>query len=225
MLSLDESSKPPFSAEECRILGCLLEKQLTTPNNYPLSLNALTQACNQKTSREPLMNLTEDNVGHIARSLIEFGWVIIQNSGRTQRIEQRATQKLKLTSQQQAVLAVLLLRHPQTLKELKSRTERMADFSSVTEIETLLESWINQEAALVIKLAPNAGQREARYYHTWGVDTLNDWTSHDGNNATSNPKSSSKTKTYEELLDKIDALEQRISILESKLSHTQQSSH
>ncbi len=77
MTLLDDSAKPPFTPEEVRILGCLMEKQLTTPNNYPLTINSLTLACNQKTSREPVMNLKEGDVGHIARGLVEFGWIVI----------------------------------------------------------------------------------------------------------------------------------------------------
>ncbi len=134
----DTIPKPPFSAEELRILGCLLEKQLTTPNTYPLTFNSLTLACNQKSSREPVLNLSEQQVASIAKDLVEMGWATIQNTERAQRVEHRVQRHIKLSAQQQAILAVLLLRQPQTLNELKIRTERMADFANTDDIRAIL---------------------------------------------------------------------------------------
>lgn len=218
MQTLDESTKPPFSAEEIRILGSLMEKQLTTPNNYPLTINSLMLACNQKTSREPLMNLKEGDVGHIARSLIEFGWLVMQNSGRAQRVEHKVQRKLNLTQQQQAVLAVLMLRRPQTLNELKLRTERMAEFKQPEEIRTILEGWLKAEKPLVIKLPPQAGQREERYYHTLSTESFETLQTEAA--TSKQPEANVMDESlYDSLLKRIEDLERRLDYLESSSSN------
>lgn len=214
MQILDDTQKPPFSAEELRILGSLMEKQLTTPNNYPLTINSLMLACNQKTSRDPIMNLKEGEVGHIARSLIEYGWLVIQNSGRAQRVEHKVQRKLNLTPQQQAVLAVLMLRRPQTLNELKIRTDRMAEFTQPEQIRTILEGWLKAEQPLVMKLPPQAGQREERYYHTLGTETLASLQT-ESCSAKTDEVPELSTSMYESLLKRIEDLERRIEYLES----------
>lgn len=214
MQILDDTQKPPFSAEELRILGSLMEKQLTTPNNYPLTINSLMLACNQKTSRDPIMNLKEGEVGHIARSLIEYGWLVIQNSGRAQRVEHKVQRKLNLTPQQQAVLAVLMLRRPQTLNELKTRTDRMAEFTQPEQIRTILEGWLKAEQPLVMKLPPQAGQREERYYHTLGTETLASLQT-ESCSAKTDEVPELSTSMYESLLKRIEDLERRIEYLES----------
>lgn len=214
MQILNDTQKPPFSAEELRILGSLMEKQLTTPNNYPLTINSLMLACNQKTSRDPIMNLKEGEVGHIARSLIEYGWLVIQNSGRAQRVEHNVQRKLNLTPQQQAVLAVLMLRRPQTLNELKTRTDRMAEFTQPEQIRTILEGWLKAEQPLVMKLPPQAGQREERYYHTLGTETLASLQT-ESCSAKTDEVPELSTSMYESLLKRIEDLERRIEYLES----------
>lgn len=218
MQTLEESTKPPFSAEEIRILGSLMEKQLTTPNNYPLTINSLMLACNQKTSREPLMNLKEGDVGHVARSLIEFGWIVMQNSGRAQRVEHKVQRKLNLTQQQQAILAVLMLRRPQTLNELKLRTERMAEFKQPEEIRTILEGWIKAEKPLVIKLPPQAGQREERYYHTLSTESFETLQTEAA--TSKQPEANAMDESiYDSLLKRIEDLERRLEYLESSSSN------
>lgn len=216
MQILDDTQKPPFSAEELRILGSLMEKQLTTPNNYPLTINALMLACNQKTSREPIMNLKEGDVGHIARSLIEHGWVVMQNSGRAQRVEHKVQRQLNLTPQQQAVLAVLMLRRPQTLNELKLRTDRMAEFQQAEQIRTILEDWLKAEQPLIMKLAPQAGQREERYYHTLGTETFAELQAEASTARLQDTPQLNET-AYENLLKRMDDLERRLEHLESSI--------
>ncbi|PIE01011.1 MAG: hypothetical protein CSA79_01415 [Thiothrix nivea] len=215
MFSLDEDQKPPFSHEEIRILGCLMEKQLTTPNNYPLTINSLMLACNQKSSREPVMIMTEGDVGHIARSLVEFGWVIIQNSGRTQRVEHKVAIKLKLDQKKQAILAVLMLRRPQTLHEIKARTERMADFSGVEEVQQILDDWLNAENPLVVKLPAGTGRREDRYFHTLGHEDLAALQDEIPQTTTC---SSRKQHCCEALRERMDELEKRLAVLEEALN-------
>ncbi|HPQ96796.1 MAG TPA: YceH family protein [Thiolinea sp.] len=214
MNSLEDNQKPPFSPEEVRILGCLMEKQLTTPNNYPLTMNSLTLACNQKTSREPLMNLSEGEVGHIVRGLIEFGWTVIQNSGRAQRVEHKVNRQLKLNPQQQAILAVLLLRAPQTLNEIRTRTERMADFTTPEGAAETLHGLLQAEPPLAVRLPAGAGRREDRYYHCLGTESLealmagSGQDGHDPAPVNAGPGGSSR----------MDALEQRLTELEQRLA-------
>jgi hypothetical protein len=210
----DLQPKPPFSAEELRVLGCLMEKQLTTPNNYPLTLNSLVLACNQKSSREPVMNLAEGKVGHIVRDLHETGWVILQNSERAQRIEHKAQRQLKLNQKQQALLAVLLLRRPQTLNELKARTERMAEFSGTDEIRTILDAWLGDEKPLVMCLPASAGRREDRYFHTLGEERLEDLQEEPGTAASEKP--AARHDCCAELEVRIAELERRLTALESR---------
>lgn len=217
MTLLDDSAKPPFTPEEVRILGCLMEKQLTTPNNYPLTINSLTLACNQKTNREPVMNLKEGDVGHIARGLVEFGWIVIQNSERAQRIEHKVHKKLNLTAKQQALLCVLLLRGPQTVSELKLRTERLAEFAHTTDIQTQLEAWLNADTPLVIRLPATVGQREDRYFHALGSPTDLEVLRQEAmmrRDESSKENHILNSNLYEQLVSRIEALEARVAELE-----------
>jgi hypothetical protein len=211
----DLQPKPPFSAEELRVLGCLMEKQLTTPNNYPLTLNSLVLACNQKSSREPVMNLAEGKVGHIVRDLHETGWAILQNSERAQRIEHKVQRQLKLNPKQQAILAVLLLRRPQTLNEIKVRTERMVEFSGTDEIRTILDVWLGDEKPLVMCLPAGAGRREDRYFHRLGEERLEDLQEEPAS-ATTSEKPAVRHDCCAELEARIAELEQRLAALESR---------
>lgn len=205
--------KPPFTAEEIRILGCLLEKQLTTPNNYPLTFNSLTLACNQKSSREPLMNLKEGQVGSLAKDLTEMGWATIQNSERAQRVEHRLQKHYKLSPQQQAVLAVLLLRRPQTLNEIKLRTERLAEFKQPDEIQSILDAWLQLAKPLVMRLPASSGKREDRYFHTLGTETFEQLQA-EQLHYSQTIQSGTDTHSLEA---RVEALEQRVAELEQAL--------
>jgi hypothetical protein len=139
----------------------------------------------------------------------------MQNSGRAQRVEHKVQRKLNLTAQQQAVLCVLMLRRPQTLNEIKLRTDRMAEFTSPDQIRTILEEWLSAERPLVMKLAAQAGQREERYYHTLGTETLADLQAELGNTKNTEPSSPIDELRYESLLKRIEELERRVENLES----------
>ncbi|MYM60327.1 DUF480 domain-containing protein [Vibrio sp. OCN044] len=157
---------------EARVIGCLIEKEVTTPDYYPLTLNSLTSACNQKSNREPVMALSETDVqqavdGLIARRLVsdESGF-----NSRASKFQHRFCNTefgdLKLTSQQKAIVCCLLLRGAQTPGELRTRTNRLADFSDVKEVESILENMASgDESPLVVKLPREAGKRESRYMH------------------------------------------------------------
>ncbi|NQZ80514.1 MAG: DUF480 domain-containing protein [Colwellia sp.] len=161
-----------LSPEQCRVIGVLLEKETTTPEHYPLSLNALTNACNQKSNREPVLSLSEAQVQDIVDELSESNQVTDQGafSGRVAKYSHRFCNTefgdLQFSAQQRAIICVMLLRGPQTPGELRTRTNRLADFANVNEVEAALEQLKNLNGSeLVVKLAREPGKRESRYAH------------------------------------------------------------
>ncbi|PKM16787.1 MAG: DUF480 domain-containing protein [Gammaproteobacteria bacterium HGW-Gammaproteobacteria-2] len=156
---------PTLSAIEARILGCLIEKQATTPENYPLTANAVVLACNQKTNRDPVLELQPGAVGHALRELEDRRLVLANHGARAQRYEHRFSAVYSLTAKQQAVLALLMLRGPQTVAELHARCERLATFSDSDDVQQTLERLTQRSPALVIRLGRLSGQREDRYMH------------------------------------------------------------
>lgn len=163
-------SDTPLSAEEQRVLGCLVEKQMSTPDYYPLTLNALVNACNQSSNRDPVMALEEaDVLGALDllrdRKLV---WVVDAPGSRAQKYEHRTDETLGLSVQEAAILAELLLRGPQTPGELRSRCTRMYGFSGLQEVEASLAVMQEAEKPLVVGLPRQPGTKETRYAHTLG---------------------------------------------------------
>jgi uncharacterized protein YceH (UPF0502 family) len=154
-----------LSAIEARILGCLIEKQATTPEAYPLTANAVLMASNQKNNREPVMELEPGEIGHALREMEGRGLVRSVHGARAQRYEHRFATSFSVTSRQQALLAVLLLRGPQTLAELHTRSERLAPPADLDEIRQTMERLIQRTPALALNLGRAPGQREDRYMH------------------------------------------------------------
>jgi len=150
---------------EARILGCLVEKEATTPETYPLTENAVVVACNQKTNREPVLELEPGEVGHALREMTDKGLVRAVHGARAQRYEHRFAQYWSVTVRQQALLAVLLLRGPQTLAELHTRSERLAEPANLDDVRQTLDRLMQRTPALVVNLGRAAGQREDRYMH------------------------------------------------------------
>jgi uncharacterized protein YceH (UPF0502 family) len=151
---------------EARIIGCLVEKAATTPDTYPLTENAVVAACNQKTSREPVMQLETGAVAHALRVLEDRRLVkVAPSSQRARRYEHRFDAVFGTTARQRAVLCVMLLRGPQTLTELLTRTDRLADFPGVDDVRDTLERLAQREPALVVRIPRAHGQREDRYMH------------------------------------------------------------
>jgi uncharacterized protein YceH (UPF0502 family) len=150
---------------EARILGCLVEKQATTPEAYPLTANAVLVACNQKNNREPVMELEPGEVEHALRAMEGKALVRSVHGARAQRYEHRFATVYSVTTRQQALLAVLLLRGPQTVAELHTRSERLAPPGDLEEVRQTLERLMQRAPALVVKLGRAAGQREDRYMH------------------------------------------------------------
>ncbi|WP_166419547.1 YceH family protein [Pseudoalteromonas sp. Z1A8] len=166
-----------LSANQQRILGCLLEKQSTTPEHYPLSLNGLVNACNQKSNRDPVLNLTDEDVQDALDELIEMRLVTIDEglSGRVNKYDHRFCNtefsNLQFSAQQRAIVCLLLLRGAQTPGELRTRSARLADFNNVNEVETALNKLIESEYAR--KLEREAGKRDSRYIHLFGEQRNN----------------------------------------------------
>ena len=208
-------SAEPLTSIEARVLGCLIEKQATTPETYPLTLNAVVLACNQKTSREPVLNLNPGEVGHALRSLEGRGLSRLVMGSRADRWEQRTEKQLELVHAQVILLGLLLLRGPQTLNELLTRSQRMHDFEDVAELQHQLERLLSRELACL--LPRQSGQRGDRYMHLLGsADDLQAALSarpterHD-----SQPDS-----RYEQLEARIAALEERLAHLEAADTRT-----
>jgi uncharacterized protein YceH (UPF0502 family) len=166
-----------LSALEARIVGCLIEKQITTPEQYPMSLNALTNACNQKSNRDPVLQLPETEVQTLIDGLSRKH-LLLERSGfgsRVPKYQQRFCNTefsvLQFTAQERAIVCELLLRGPQTPGELRSRAARMAPFADAGEVEAALEALANRQPdPLVRRLAREPGRRESRYAHLFGSD-------------------------------------------------------
>ncbi|MGF1642459.1 MAG: YceH family protein [Thiotrichales bacterium] len=204
----EHAATPMFAQEEARVLACLMEKQLTTPNNYPLTIHSLMLACNQKSSREPLMNLSEGEVGHIVNSLADRGFTSIEYGERANRVYHKMRGKIRLDPKQQAVLNVLMLRAPQTVNEIKQRTERMAEFSGTDEIVAILREFMTRVVPLATCYPAGGGRREDRYTHTLC-----------GEVAPPEPDTgAARAERSESMVARVEALEQRVYALEARLS-------
>jgi len=156
----------PLDANQRRVLGVLIEKAKTTPAGYPMTVNAIVAACNQKTSREPVMHLETGAVAHALRRMEERALVkVAPASQRALRYEHRFDATYGVTARQRAVLCALLLRGPQTLAELHTRTERLADFPALEDVRDAIERLIQREPILVVRIPHGPGQREDRYMH------------------------------------------------------------
>jgi uncharacterized protein YceH (UPF0502 family) len=152
---------------EARVLGALVEKDITTPDYYPLSLNALVNACNQKNNRDPVMNLEEGAVRDALNGLHEHG-LAGPGSGADSRVtkyEHRLQETFNFSRGETAVLCVLLLRGPQTPGELRGRTERMHRFEDLEAVQSSLQKLMQREPPLVVVLPRQPGTKEARYAH------------------------------------------------------------
>ncbi|MGI2953644.1 YceH family protein [Vibrio alginolyticus] len=169
--------KVELTAIEARVIGCLIEKEVTTPDLYPLSLNALTNACNQKSNRDPVMSLSESDVLDAVDALIERRLVSDESAfnSRVSKYQHRFCNTefgdLKLTEQEKGIVCCMLLRGAQTPGEIRTCTNRLATFHDVKEVETVLEHLASEEKGpLVVKLPREAGKRESRYMHLFCGD-------------------------------------------------------
>jgi len=207
---------PELDAVEARIIGCLIEKAAITPEVYPLTLNALVAACNQKTSRDPVMHLDPGAVANTVRRMEERGLVkVAPASQRALRYEHRFDTAYGVLARQRAVLCALLLRGAQTLGELFTRTERLADFPSIDDVRDTLDRLIQREPALVVRIPRGAGQREDRYMHLIGGEV--DVAAHAAAAPSSSPREGGLESRVEALESEIAALKDEIASLRSRL--------
>jgi uncharacterized protein YceH (UPF0502 family) len=209
----------PLTSEEIRVLGALLEKAVTTPDQYPLTLNALTNACNQKSSRDPVMSLDQGAVERTARQLTEKHLVSVSEgkngvSKYTQRLCNTLLADLKLSSAQYAVLCVLMLRGAQTPGELRTRCTRLHQFDDNEAVKSVLQDLIDREAgAMVARLPRRAGRQDHEYAHLLAgeVESVDEEENvHERPAGTTSRGSSSA--------DRIAQLESRVSTLEAALT-------
>jgi uncharacterized protein YceH (UPF0502 family) len=162
-----------FSPNEARVIGCLLEKEITTPDQYPLSLNALTNACNQKTNRDPVLELSEAVVQQAVDSLMKKYLVSDKSAGYGGRVTKYKHRfcntefgSLKFSAQEVGIICVLLLRGPQTPGELRARTNRLCEFADADQVEATLRNLMAREdGPFIARLPRAAGARESRYAH------------------------------------------------------------
>lgn len=164
-LSDSLSEWTPLTAAEARVLGCLIEKQATTPDLYPLTVNAAQVAANQKTARDPVMALDQGDVNHALRQLEQRGIAKQTFSSRAERYEHRTAHYFDLTQPQVVLLGLLLLRGAQTVHELLARSERMAKFDDAEDVHHQLERLAQRRPALAQRIPRGPGQREDRYAH------------------------------------------------------------
>ena len=152
---------------EVRVLGSLIEKEITTPDYYPLSLNALVAACNQSSNRNPVAHFDEDAVARAADSLREKKLVhlVVRSESRVTKYRHVLYEALSLGRPAIAVMCVLMLRGPQTVGEIRTRSNRLYDFSSLEAVETTLNSLMSGEPPLIVRLPRQSGQKEVRYAH------------------------------------------------------------
>ena len=199
-----------LSAMEARVLGALIEKEINTPEYYPLSLNALIAACNQKSSREPVMELSEEEVRSSLRHLEDIGYTSTAHDSRVLKFEHRVRTVLNLRRDETAVLCLLLLRGPQTPGELRTRADRMYTFDDLAAVQSTLTRMVERETPLAVLLPRQPGAREARYAHLLcGMPETSEVAA---------PVKASSPSRLEELEARIAALEARVTELETKQS-------
>ncbi len=237
-----------FSPNELRIIGCLIEKELTTPDNYPLSLNALTNACNQKSNRDPLMDLSEILVRQTADNLVNRS-ILSNKSGGNSRVvkyshrlrrEDRLFDELAFDDDEVAVLAVLFLRGAQTLNEIKTRTSRLYPFENLEAVaDTIAKLEAHKDGPFATMVGRASGQKEDRYDHLMSRDAVApsvkaaqgaDRMANESTTATDAPAEPAATSTaasqagaadetrLQQLEDRIARLESKIEQLTSRLS-------
>jgi uncharacterized protein YceH (UPF0502 family) len=196
----------PLDANSLRVLGALMEKEMTTPDLYPLTVNALVAASNQRSSRDPVMDLTEDEVRTALHVLQDLQMVApARDSGRAQRYEHRIRTVLNLRRDETAVICLLLLRGPQTPGELRSRSDRMHSFEELASVQATLDRLAGREDPLVAVLPKAPGSREARWMHLLG-----DASAPAAQAAHQSPSGSSLEERVRRLEERLNALEERL---------------
>jgi len=206
----------PLNPVEVRVLGALAEKEITTPDYYPLSLNALIAACNQKSSREPVMELTEVQVRDALSSLAEkrLAGPVSSADSRVTKYEHRLQEVFNFDRREAALICVLLLRGPQTPGELRGRTDRMYHFAELADVQSTLQKLSQREPPLVAMLRRQPGTKEARYAHLFSGSV-------DESSTQASPEPMRRASPVED--DRIARLESEVSALKQKLAALEES--
>lgn len=200
---------------EIRVLGCLLEKQQATPEYYPLTLNALVAACNQRSNRNPVLRLSEREISVALRRLAEDRLVKRDDGGRATRWSQGIDNRLGLDAARKAALTVLLLRGPQTAGEVRSRTSRLYEFDSAAAAEAALADLAAPPDPVVVLLELNPGQKEVRWGHRVGIDDPEG----DAPPPPLAPRPAARELDPEQIVLRLERLEQEVEELKSALDH------
>lgn len=223
-LENDVSEEPALlNAVEARVLGSLMEKQLTTPDQYPLTLNSLLLACNQKTSREPISNYESGVVQRAVSELQDRNLVAVDYGSRAARYDQRLTRVLSVDKQTQAILTIMLLRGPQTVAEIITRTQRMAEFANPQTLEEKLQQLCAKTKPVVVHIPRQIGQREDRYMHLLcgkpdlaAIAAMQNASA--GASASSGRNNSGNDEQVAQLEQKVQQLETRVDLLERQVA-------
>jgi uncharacterized protein len=201
---------------EARVLGALIEKELSTPEYYPLSLNALTNACNQTSNRDPITHYDETTVIHALESMRVRSLVraVTQSGARATKYRHLMSETMGLVARQTALLCVMMLRGPQTLAELKTRTARLTNLESLEEVETVLEVMMaRQPKPLVTRLPRRPGQKEVRYAHLLSGEVTADM---------SEPAGATRAQPDADRVDRVSALEETVEELRKEVADLRQ---
>lgn len=201
---------------EVRVLGCLMEKKATTPDQYPLSTNALVNACNQKTNRDPVMDLSEREVIQAMMELRANKLCRSISSGRTDKHKHVLDEALDLTEPQVAALAIMLLRGPQTPGEIRTRTERYVGFESVEAVDRVLDSMVTSERPIVVDLGRGPGQSQNRFMHLLSGEVDAD-AAHQAAASSVTAGGPSRTDRIAQLEQTVETLLARVQRLETEL--------
>ena len=221
-----------LSAEQCRVIGVMLEKETTTPEQYPLSVNAITAGCNQKSNREPVMSLSENDWQNTVDELVQMNQLMVDQkaSSRVNKYFHRFCNtefgNLQFTAQQRAIICVLFLRGPQTPGELRTRTNRLADFTDVNEVEVVLQQLQNlNNQTLVQKLEREPGKRESRYLHLFSdldehqtVASNTSALSGEAEHESGSKNISTPSESEHLLTQRVNALEQQVATLTEQIA-------
>jgi uncharacterized protein YceH (UPF0502 family) len=214
-----------LTPNEARIIGCLIEKEITTPDQYPLSLNALTSACNQKTSREPVLELSEVEVQQSVDALMKKYFVSDKSAGYGGRVTKYKHRfcntefgSLKFSKQELGIICVLLLRGAQTPGELRSRTNRLCEFPDGAAVESALEGLMKREdGPFVARLSRSPGEREARYAHLFSGQPADAETEAEAAAADAPAPGAGVQRPVDRLSERVSALEQTVRELRAEL--------
>jgi uncharacterized protein YceH (UPF0502 family) len=202
---------------EARVLGCLIEKQATTPDVYPLTLKALTTACNQTSNRDPVMSVTEREVETTVLALKALGYARVVHPGageRATKYRHIADEVLGVDGRLRAVLAVLLLRGPQTVAELRARTERLYAFTDPADVEAALDELARHDPPLATRLERQAGEREPRWMQLLAEEAIPP----EERSVAGSTLVPGRADRLAELEARVSALEERLAALEALMS-------